>query len=162
MFVSRALSVLSCAVFWLRLNMWFGKVLSPPDTEADRKQREEVSAKRKELEAKLKTEQDLEEIKEKNMDDPEEYGADEGESENDEDEDAHEDKEEIPQTLAAGPVSEKDLIMAKLAKLRKANKMGNFNLIYCEQRVKLMIQEFYREKRQWIEMRRAKEKWRNQ
>merc|ERR1711953_99202 len=95
-----------------------------PETEADRKQREEVSAKRKELEAKLKTEQDLQEIKEKNMDDPEEYGADEGDSEGDEDEDAHEDKEEIPQTLAAGPVSEKDLIMAKLAKLRKANKMG--------------------------------------
>jgi len=96
-----------------------------PETESDRKQREEVSAKRQELEKKLKTEQDLDEIKEKNMDDPDEYGQDEGESDDEEaEEDDHENKEEIPQTLAAGPVSEKDLIMAKLAKLRKANKMG--------------------------------------
>lgn len=59
------------------------------------------------------------------MDDPQEYGQDEAESEDEAaEEDNHEEKEEIPQTLAAGPVSEKDLIMAKLAKLRKANKMG--------------------------------------
>ena len=65
------------------------------------------------------------------MDDPEEYGQDEGESDDEEaEEDDHENKEEIPQTLAAGPVSEKDLIMAKLAKLRKANKMGNLE-IFC-------------------------------
>ncbi|CAG5085487.1 Oidioi.mRNA.OKI2018_I69.PAR.g10907.t1.cds [Oikopleura dioica] len=95
-----------------------------PESEADKKQREEISNKRKEIEAKLNVEQELDEIKEKNMDDPEEYGADEGESEaEEEEEDAHEDKEEIPQS-SSGPVSEKDLIMAKLAKLRKANKMG--------------------------------------
>ena len=76
----------------------------------------------------MNVEQELDEIKEKNMDDPEEYGADEGESEaEEEEEDAHEDKEEIPQS-SSGPVSEKDLIMAKLAKLRKANKMGNKGL----------------------------------
>ena len=72
------------------------------------------------------------------MDDPEEYGQDEAESEDEEaEEDNDESKEEIPQTLAAGPVSEKDLIMAKLAKLRKANKMGNLEILCCSLKVLL-------------------------
>ena len=94
------------------------------------------------------------------MDDPEEYGQDEAELEDEAaEEDNHEEKEEIPQTLAAGPVSEKDLIMAKLAKLRKANKMGNLE-IFCISLL-LIIKEFCRDKRPLIEMPLAKEKWKN-
>merc|ERR1711971_301176 len=96
-----------------------GKEKSKPESEADVKQREEATEKRREIEKKLDITQDLEEVKPKNMEDVENYGeesdAEEAEEEKSENEEAGEED-----TSSAEPVSELEILKTKLAKARKA------------------------------------------
>jgi len=94
------------------------------ESEADLKKREETAEKRKEIEAKLKVDQDLEEIKTKNMDEVEDYGQDE--DQDNEESEAEEDAEESSdlQEERKEPVTEFEIMQQKLRKAKVAMARG--------------------------------------
>jgi len=96
------------------------------ESETEKNKRIEVANKRKEIEKKLNLSQDLDEIREKNLDNVEDYGNQESE---DEYEDVEEETSREPDSQETSvppkePVSEMDIIKAKLAKARKAMNAG--------------------------------------
>merc|ERR1711990_1093472 len=108
----------------------YGKIpyLTQPDENYESKEnkRIEVANKRKEIEKKLNLSQDLDEIREKNLDNVGDYGNQESE---DEYEDVEEETSREPNSQETSvppkePVSEMDIIKAKLAKARKAMNAG--------------------------------------